>query len=155
MGKTILVMDGDSSIRIALSKVLHKENYEVVSAGNSREAVEKFELRQIDLALIDLGLPVKDGWHTLEWLSRVNPLLPVVIITGRTHQRESAQKMGAVAIMEKPLNVPRLLQLIRDLTNEPVEHHPWRESGFELVPGDQEFPLKNGALASQPAGQMF
>ena len=142
MTKTILVVDDESSIREALSKVLHAEDYEVVCAENGQEAIEKFGQEKIDLLLLDLGLPVKDGWDTLKWLAEVNPLLPVVIITGRWQQRELAEKAGADALMDKPLNVPCLLQTIRELVDEPMESRAQRAknrtSGFRYVSCDHE-----------------
>ena len=146
MTKTILVVDDESSIRDALSKVLHAEDYEVVSAENGLEAIEKFGAEKIDLLLLDLGLPVKDGWDTLKWLAEVNPLLPVIIITGRWQQRELAEKAGADALMDKPLNVPCLLQTIRELVDEPVECRAQRAknrtSGFRHVSCDHELFIK-------------
>src|SRR5580658_4573754 len=119
MTKNILIVEDEASIRDALSKVLQNEKYEVFSAENGREAVEKFKMKKMDLVVLDLGLPVKDGWQTIQWLTRVNPHLPVIIITGRCNQREPAEKMGAQVLMEKPLDVPRLLQLIRELIEVP------------------------------------
>jgi DNA-binding response OmpR family regulator len=142
MTKKILVVDDESSIREALNKVLHAENYEVVSAENGQDAIEKFGQEKMDLLLLDLGLPVKDGWEMLEWLAGVNPLLPIIIITGRYAQRELAERAGADALMEKPLNVPRLLQTIRELINEPMERRAQRASqrtsGFRYVSCDNE-----------------
>jgi two-component system copper resistance phosphate regulon response regulator CusR len=136
------VVDDESSIREALSKVLQAEDYEVVSAESGQEAVEKFGAATIDLLLLDLGLPVKDGWCTLQWLAGVNPLLPVIIITGRHAQRELAEAAGVDALMEKPLNVPSLLQTIRELMEEPLERRAQRASrrtsGFRHVSCDSE-----------------
>jgi CheY-like chemotaxis protein len=130
------VVDDEISIREALSKVLHGEDYEVVSAANGQEAIEQLRSEKI----LDLGLPVKDGWGTVIWLAQVNPLLPVIIITGRWNQRELAEKMGADALMDKPLDVPRLLQTIRQLMNEPMERRAQRASrrasSFRYVPCD-------------------
>ncbi len=141
MTKKILVVDDESSIREALRKVLHAEDYEVVSAEDGQQAIKKFGAEKIDLLLLDLGLPVNDGWGTLAWLDRVNPLLPVIIITGRYAQRELAEQAGVDALMEKPLNVPRLLQVIRELLNEPVDRRLQRARnrvpGFRYVPCDQ------------------
>lgn len=142
MTKKILLVDDERSIRESLCKVLRAEGYEVVCAENGQEAIEKFGEEKIDLLLLDLGLPVKDGWDTLKWLAEVNPLLPVVIITGRWQQRELAEKAGADALMDKPLNVPRLLQTIRELVDEPMESRAQRAknrtSGFRYVSCDHE-----------------
>ena len=128
MKEKILLVDDESSIRESLTKVLHAENYEVVAAENGQDAIEKFGAEKIDLLLLDLGLPLKDGWDTLKWLAEVNPLLPVIIITGRYQQRELAEKAGADALMDKPLDVPRLLQMIRELIDEPLEYRAQRAS---------------------------
>ena len=70
MSKRILVVDDESSIREALSKVLQAEDYRVVTAENGQEAVERIKSEKIDLLLLDLGLPVKDGWDIVIWLPR-------------------------------------------------------------------------------------
>lgn len=140
MSKKILLVDDECSILEALSKVLGAESYEVVLAENGQDAVEKLASAPIDLVLLDLGLPVKDGWATLDWLARINPLLPVIIITGRSEQRTLAEKAGADALMEKPLDVPLLLQTIRELLDEPLESRNQRASdrahGFRYAPCD-------------------
>jgi DNA-binding response OmpR family regulator len=126
MTKNILLVDDERSIRESLCKVLRAEGYEVVCAENGEEAIGKCRQERMDLLLLDLGLPVKDGWETLKWMAEVNPLLPVIIITGRGQQRELAEKAGADALMEKPLNVPCLLETIRELVDEPVEYRAER-----------------------------
>ena len=121
MIKRILLVDDERSIRESLSKILGAENYEVVLAENGHEAIEKHGAQRIDLLILDLNMPVKNGWDTLEWLVKIDPVLPVVIITGRSNERALAETAGADALMEKPLDVPLLLQTIRELMDEPVE----------------------------------
>jgi len=119
--KRILLVDDERSIRESLSKILGAENYEVVPAENGHEAIEKYGAERIDLLILDLNMPVKNGWDTLDWLVKIDPVLPVVIITGRSNQRALAETAGADALMEKPLDVPLLLQTIRELMDEPME----------------------------------
>ena len=121
MIKRILLVDDERSIRASLSKILGAENYEVVLAENGHEAIEKHGAQRIDLLILDLNMPVKNGWDTLDWLVKIDPVLPVVIITGRSNQRALAEAAGADALMEKPLDVPLLLQTIRELMDEPME----------------------------------
>ena len=142
MSKKILVVDDDSSILESLSKLLHTEGYEIELAQDGQQAVEKILQAPIDLLLLDLGLPVKDGWITLDWLGQVNLLFPVIIITGRSNQRELAEKAGADALMEKPLDVPRLLQTIRELLQQPagsrIQRAIQQPAHFRYVSGDSE-----------------
>jgi DNA-binding response OmpR family regulator len=159
--KKILLVDDERSIRDALSKVLQAEGYEVALAGNGQEAIEKHEAEHVDLLLLDLGLPVKDGWTALAWLGAVDRLLPVIIITGRWKQSERAAAARADVLMEKPLDVPLLLQIIHELVQEPAEARARRISdrrfNFRHVPCDgKEFceQLKRGYTTPYPSGQV-
>ncbi len=142
MSKRILLVDDEGSIRDALSKVLRQENYEVVLAQSGPEAIDRYGTVRVDLLLLDLNLPGGNGWGTLEWLGRVNPLLPVIIMTGRSYQREMAEKSGADALMEKPLDVPVLLKTIGELLAEPmeqrVERARKRHLTFRFLPCDEQ-----------------
>src|SRR6266699_2029748 len=142
MTKRILLVDDDRSIRESLSKILRAENYEVVLGENGQDAIEKQGAEHIDLLILDLNMPVKNAWATLERLVGINPLLPVVIITGRSNQRALAETAGADALMEKPLDVPLLLQTICELLTEPMESRARRASNrvssFRYVPCDND-----------------
>lgn len=117
----VLVADDDESVRESLRKLLHGEGYQVVSVANGAEAVEIFRREQdeIDLLLVDLNMPLKNGWATLDRLREVNPSLPVLIVTGQPHQYELAEAAGVCALVEKPIDVPALLQLIQQLLAGP------------------------------------
>jgi len=119
----VLVADDDESVRESLRKLLRGEGYQVVSVANGAEAVEAFrqDQDQIDLLLVDLNMPLKNGWATLDRLLEVNPSLPVLIVTGQPNQYEMAEAAGVSALVEKPIDVPALLQLIRKLLAGPVE----------------------------------
>ena len=142
MTKRILLVDDERSIRESLSKILGVENYEVVVVENGQEAIEKHGAQRIDLLILDLNMPVINGWVTLEWLASVNPLLPVIIITGRSNQHALAEKAGADALMEKPLDVPVLLKTVRELMDEPMESRAQRArnraSSSRCMPSDDQ-----------------
>jgi two-component system, OmpR family, copper resistance phosphate regulon response regulator CusR len=142
MSKKILIVDDDSSILESLSKLLGAEGYEIELAEDGQQAIEKLVQNHVDLLLLDLGMPVKDGWSTMRWLAEVNPLFPVILMTGQSNQRAPAARAGADVLMEKPLDVPRLLQIIHDLIDEPMEcrlqraiHRP---VGFRYLTCDHE-----------------
>jgi len=122
MKKKILVVDDTGSIREALEKVLRAEGYDVFLAADGREGVEKFNNEIMDLAVLDVNLPDMTGWEVFETITRINPFVPVVIITGEgTHRRFAT--LGSGALLEKPLNVPRLLARVAELLGDaPVAH---------------------------------
>jgi DNA-binding response OmpR family regulator len=121
MNRTVLIVDDDAPIRESLRKVLQAEGYEVVLAANGHEGLDQFDPARVSLLLLDLNLPAKSGWDLFERFSFLNPLLPIIIITGRQNQHELAAAAGVGALMEKPLDVPLLLQTIRRLLAESAE----------------------------------
>jgi len=127
--KTLLLVDDDPGIRESVAQVLTKEGYEVVPAASSQEAVELAATCPVHLVLLDLNLPRKSGWDTFEMLTRQNPWLPVIIITGRSNQLFLSLAVGAGALMEKPLDLPKLLQTVRNLLAEPMETRIARQEG--------------------------
>ena len=129
MKRKILLLDDDEAIRQMLGRVLTQEGYLVIPAATGPQALELAAATELDLALLDLTLPGQSGWDVFERLTADEPLLPVVIITARANQLFVALGAGAGALMEKPLDLPRLLQIIRDLLDEPAEMRLARLSG--------------------------
>ena len=121
MKKTVLVVDDDTSVRKSLSKVLKEAGYEVVLAKDGQEAVERFDPHHTDLLLLDIGLPIKNGWETFERITSEDPALPIIVITGQTDQYDTAAAAGVGALMEKPLDAPQLLETMETLLAEPKE----------------------------------
>lgn len=125
----LLLVDDDSGVRESLTHVLTGEGYDVLPASNGIEALEMTAQNAVDLVLLDLNLPKKNGWDTFEVMTKQNPQLPVIIITARPNQLFPALSSGAGALMEKPLDFPKLLQSIRDLLAEPVQARIARLAG--------------------------
>jgi len=136
--KTILVVDDDPSVRKMLSRVLVGEGYAVLCAANGVEALGLAAAQPIDLALLDLNMPVKDGWDTFERLTAQDPLLAVIIITARANQLFTALGAGVGALLEKPLDFPTLLKTITKLLAESAELRLGRLTGhnkhFQYLP---------------------
>jgi DNA-binding NtrC family response regulator len=130
MKKNLMVVDDDASVRASLHKVLASAGYDVTVAANSEEAQRTFESRPIDLLILDLGLGTDSGWDTFERITTANPLLPVVVITGQTGQYDIALAAGAGALMEKPVDVNHLLDIIKELLAEPKELRLQRLCGY-------------------------
>lgn len=125
----LLLVDDDPAVRESLAHVLISEGYDVLPASNGVEALELTAQNTVDLVLLDLNLPKKNGWDTFELMIKQNPQLPVIIITARPNQLFPALASGAGALMEKPLDFPKLLQTIRDLLAEPIQARVARLSG--------------------------
>lgn len=121
MKKCILLADDDPGVRNSLAGVLLTEGYVVILAGDGQQALELATSKQVDLVLLDLNMPVKNGWDTFERLTAENPLLPVIIITARPNQLFTALGAGVGALLEKPVEIPTLLKTIQELFAESEE----------------------------------
>jgi len=134
MKKTILVVDDDPQIRESLRRVLRAEGYEVVLAENGQEGIGIFYTVQLDLLLLDVSLPDISGWDVFGTVTSTNPFLPIIIIiTGKDEQHDLAVLGGVGALIEKPLDVPRLLETVKELLAEPPEVHLHRLAGRRNV----------------------
>jgi CheY-like chemotaxis protein len=121
MNKRVLLADDDESVRKMVGRVLETAGYHVLRASTGNEAVAKFRAGQPHLVLLDLKMPDQEGWEAFEQLSRHDPLVPVIVITAWPNQYDEAVQRGIDALMEKPLDIPLLLQTIQKLLDEP-EH---------------------------------
>jgi two-component system, OmpR family, response regulator MprA len=134
----ILLVDDDPAIRRILMRLLMAENYTVLSAANGIEALALTDTTEFDLVLLDLNMPLKDGWETFEELSASDPLLPVIIITARPNQFFPALTARVGALLEKPLDFTKLFETIHDLIEEPelgrLARLAGRSTSFSYVP---------------------
>src|SRR5208337_2920126 len=113
----VLVIEDDADIRFGLAVILEDEGYTVATAPNGREALKY--LRETPappcLILLDLMMPDMDGWQ-FRAEQRRDPALssvPVVIISAAADLRARAASLGAAAVMQKPIQIGALLDLIR------------------------------------------
>jgi DNA-binding response OmpR family regulator len=127
--KKILLVDDDMQIRKSLHKVLCAEGYEAVLAANGQEGIRQFCADRFDLLLLDVSLPDMSGWEVFGTITSINPFLPIMVITGKDDQHDLAVLGGVGALIEKPLDVPRLLETVRDLLAEAPEIHLQRLAG--------------------------
>lgn len=141
----LLLADDDRGIRESLSKLLRGVGYDVTLATNGGHVLESVFHHAFDILLLDLNMPEMDGWETLSRVTQLRPDLPVVVITAQPNQRDWLARGGARALMEKPLDLPLLLQTLQDLVVRPdqqtaaTQAPPARRSFRHLPP--RRFPV--------------
>jgi CheY-like chemotaxis protein len=121
MKQRILLLDDDPGVRRMLRRVLEDDDYTVTCASSGKEAIQKAASEEIALVLLDLNLPDENGWQVLERLNSGYPAIPVIVITARSNQIFPALASGVGALMEKPLDLAKLLRTIEELLAEPAE----------------------------------
>jgi two-component system OmpR family response regulator len=108
----VLVVDDDAAIREILAIALEDEGHEVSTAADGAQALERVDERQPDLVLLDLNMPVLDGWQTHARLRTRTPHIPVVFMTAGNVARSEAARHEADGFLPKPFDIDRLLSLI-------------------------------------------
>jgi DNA-binding NtrC family response regulator len=112
---TILVVDDELGIRALLSEILSDEGHTVELAQNAQQAREQRERFKPDLVLLDIWMPDIDGVTLLkEWAAGGLLTMPVIMMSGHgtiDHAVE-ATKVGAIAFLEKPITLQKLLRAV-------------------------------------------
>jgi len=128
-GKRVLLVDDDSTVRESLSDALATEGYTVTPAENGQQALDLDARLAVDVVLLDLNMPVKNGWDTFEQLTREHPFIPIIIVTARPNQLFTALNAGVGALLEKPIDIPTLLRTMEKLLAETAEQRLARLAG--------------------------
>ena len=115
----ILLVEDDFVLRSALSELLIAEGFRVECAADGREALRRLDrMPPPDLILLDIMLPYLDGFE-LRALQKRSPLvanIPVLVISAYDLDPQSVNELGLPPPFRKPLDLPKLLSSIRDLT---------------------------------------
>jgi len=113
MAKSVLIVEDDQNIADLLRLYLEKEGYVAAIALDGGAGVEMFRKLQPDLVLLDVMLPVLDGWGVLRSI-RQDSKTPVIMLTakGETNDKVSGLKMGADDYITKPFEMKEVLARI-------------------------------------------
>lgn len=118
MGK-VLVVDDEVYILHILDFSLGAEGFEVITANNGELAIEKAKQEKPDLIVLDIMMPVLDGYETCRRLKRESETksIPVVLLTakGRDVDKRLGYEVGAVDYIVKPFSPNRLIERIQEI----------------------------------------
>jgi DNA-binding NtrC family response regulator len=111
---TVLIVDDEKNIRATLTRGLRLEGYATIEASHGEEALQRLEAEGIDLVLLDLQMPVLDGFGFLERLRADGRTVPVIVLTahGSIEKAVRAVRLGAHDFIEKPPAMERILLTI-------------------------------------------
>lgn len=112
-GKRLLVVDDEPAVRDALERVLVLEGYHVTTVANGDEVFEHLDERRVDLILLDINLAGESGLTICQAIRKTQPALAVIGITARPDQSSVAAAAGVTQLLEKPLDMSKLLDTIR------------------------------------------
>ena len=116
MPKTILIAEDYADVRRMMKIMVEKDGYVVIEAADGYEAFEKAREFAPDLILMDLAMPVMDGFQAVQAIRTVDDLAstPIIAITayGRTHGTRAIE-VGCNAVVDKPVNISGIRRILK------------------------------------------
>jgi two-component system nitrogen regulation response regulator NtrX len=137
----ILVIDDEAAIRDSLRMILEYEDYEFIGAPSGTEGIAIVKREPPDMVVLDIKMPGMNGLETLAEIRKVDPALPVAMISGHGTITDAMQatRLGAFDFIEKPFTSERVLVTVakglevRELRQENRELKLAMESKYEIV----------------------
>ncbi|RKY85236.1 sigma-54-dependent Fis family transcriptional regulator [candidate division KSB1 bacterium] len=116
MNNKILIVDDEKKMRDSLSDILSFKGYKTIKAKNGEETMNIIVNDVVDLILLDIKMPGMDGIKTLREIKKIEPHLPVIMISGYGTIRDAveATKLGAYDYIEKPVEAERLFLTVQN-----------------------------------------
>lgn len=121
MTARVLIVDDDASIRSLLEVTFMTEGLEVQTARNGQEGLEAALMDPPDCIVLDVMMPVMDGWDTAARLKEEESTreVPIIFLTARTQDSDlrRGRQLGAAAYVTKPFDVADLVDLVHELVD--------------------------------------
>jgi two-component system, response regulator RegA len=117
MQPTLLFVDDEPNFLVLVDRVLSKEGYRITTALDSGQALAYVDCVNFSLAVLDIKMAPIDGVEILARIKKRSPSTRVIMVTGFPIEENRAEcmKLGADGYMTKPINLPELITLLRDL----------------------------------------
>ncbi|MCV0410491.1 response regulator [Nitrosopumilus sp.] len=123
MNSIILLVEDDVDLISIYKEILELHGYELQTANNGQEAVEKFKDTNPSLVIMDGDMPILDGYEAFKQIKEIDKNAKVVIVTGYSQlepKNQQAVKEGLIKVISKPLGVDELLSLAKQYTEAKI-----------------------------------
>jgi len=124
MSRTVLVVEDDIDLIGIYKEILELHEFDVQTALNGEEGIEKFNQTNPSLVIMDGDMPVLNGYEAFKQIKEIDKNANVVIITGFSEfepKNQEAIKLGLIKVISKPLGVDELLNLAKKYTEIKLE----------------------------------
>lgn len=118
----VLVVDDDADMLTMVEMVLGAEGYRVVTAANGIEALEHIAREMPSLILLDMRMPVMDGWRFAEeFRARYDHRAPIIVMTAAENAKARAEEIRADGYLAKPFDLEHLFDRVRRYADPQAE----------------------------------
>jgi two-component system response regulator MprA len=127
----VLLVDDEPDILLMLRMAFEDEGHEIVMAADGRMGLERLVEHLPDVIVLDMMMPVVDGWGVLEAMQVEGNQTPVVVVSAKSDPKDCkrALELGAVEYVLKPFDLDRLLALVTAVAGEDAEAREARRQG--------------------------
>ena len=145
----ILLVDDEQSVQTLLAYPLRKEGYEVVSAEDGREALDRFAEQQFDLVVLDVMMPKLDGIEVCRRL-RAKSQVPIIMLTARDDEVDKVigLEMGADDYITKPFSVREFRSRVRAVLRRSEMIGPQSATEEPISAGDLEIDFERRVVTN-------
>lgn len=140
----ILIVDDDIAVQATIRLLLERAGHSVVAANDGRKGLALFEAGDFDLLFLDIFMPGMDGLEAMRLIHQQQPLMPIVVISGRPIEPDPATgpdfltmatKLGAVSSLQKPFRPAALLAAVADCLDAAKRSSPSSVPAGNIAPG--------------------
>ena len=115
MNKKILVVEDEEGLRLFYEEELKAEGYEVLTARNGKEAIQRLEEGSPDLIILDIVMPVMDGMEALGRIVGKDRKIPIILNTSYPGYQQDFMSWAANAYVTKSADLGELKKKVREL----------------------------------------
>ena len=140
----ILIVDDNIAVQATIRLLLERAGHSVVAANDGRKGLALFEAGDFDLLFLDIFMPGMDGLEAMRLIHQQQPLMPIVVISGRPIEPDPATgpdfltmatKLGAVSSLQKPFRPAALLAAVADCLDAAKRSSPPSVPAGNIAPG--------------------
>jgi DNA-binding response OmpR family regulator len=152
---TILLVEDEFDFQKILSEYLEMSGFEVLTANHGKDGLETFKKNHVDLCILDVMMPVMDGFTLAGLLRKLDPDIPIIFLTAKNRKEDKHKglKLGADDYMTKPFEAEELVLRIKNIlrrTGQPsakklstprIGRYELKKDELKLVSGDAAYQL--------------
>lgn len=141
MGKKILVIEDNAGIQMSLKDELESEGYQVCIAGNGQEGLDKAKDEHPDLIILDIMLPLVNGYEVCQRLRKAGDNTPIIMLTAKDKEIDKilGLELGADDYVTKPFSLREMVSRVKTIFRRIGEYSTGSDTGRI---GDTEFDFK-------------